>query len=875
MEDMTQQPYGDLTEINTNRLILDSVGKDVLNNIVSDYLDLLGSSSAIYEKNGGYVYSIFSSDWCKRLDVASRELCDTYNNKAALSCGKWLCHESGWTNAAKIAIETGKPVDIECNGGLRLYAIPIRASGEIIGAINFGYGEPPKDSLKLMEIARKYNIGIDELDRLSLSHKPLSGKLLENSKKRLITTAMLIGKFAEHKQAEGKIRLNVFRSSSLLALNEMHDSSDKAISDFILERSVNMTNSSIGFFGFISEDESKMIIHSWSRSAMAECAVQDKPIHYPIEKAGLWGEAVRQRKPIIVNNYTASNPLKRGLPKGHVQLKRLLAIPVLDNEHIVGVLAAGNKEEPYDETDVNQLKLLVEGMWRITQRRRAEALLKQSEERFRNMAQNIQSGLSIVEDGRMVYCNDKLCEILGYPKEEIFKMNWNDFVVSTEKDQLEEIWQNFLTTKQPADSFCWIVRKDGSKRYIHNRYSAHGEEDSFYCVTIDLTEQKTMEGMLTQAQKMEAIGTLAGGIAHDFNNILSSIMGFTDMAMLEIPEGSNAKENMKEVHQASMRARDLVRQIFAFSQKNIKEKKLIEPHFIIKEAIKFLRATIPTTITIKQKIDAEPGTIMADPTQIHQVLMNLSTNAVHAMQEKGGILEIGLITVNLKEEDIKNHSGLAPGKFMRLTVSDTGHGIAPEIADRIFDPFFTTKERDRGTGMGLSVVHGIVHNHGGTIIVESKPGKGTKFLIFLPKTDEETGKKEAAELQVPTGSETILFVDDEEMLVKSGKMIFESLGYTVVAEKSSTEVLEVFRKEPGRFDIVITDQTMPHMTGYELAKMILKIRPGIPIILCTGYNETVTEEKAKKSGIKAFVMKPINRNEIAEVVRRVLDQKVN
>jgi signal transduction histidine kinase len=407
-----------------------------------------------------------------------------------------------------------------------------------------------------------------------------------------------------------------------------------------------------------------------------------------------------------------------------------------------------------------------------------------------------------------------------------------------------------------------------------------GYEDSWERVFIsvyDLTERieaekekKDLGRQLRQAQKMEAVGTLAGGIAHDFNNILSAVIGFTEMAMEDAPPDSALTYNMEQVLQAGLRAKHLVQQILAFSRQSEHEMKPVQLDRIIKEACALLRASLPTTIDIRTDIQTD-AFIMGDPTQMHQVLMNLGTNAGHAMRDRGGRLVVILREATLEELREKGLPRMDAEVYLQLVVQDTGQGIPPTIMDRIFDPFFTTKEHTEGTGMGLSVAHGIIKSHGGLIDVESQVGRGTTFHIYLPKIMPRAKAHHHSALPLPSGSERVLLVDDETMLVDMGRQVLTRLGYQVTACTSSVEALQHFQNDPAAFDLVITDMTMPHLTGKELATALLKIKPALPIILCTGFSETITEETAKRIGIKAFILKPIVMSDLAETMRKVLD----
>jgi len=385
----------------------------------------------------------------------------------------------------------------------------------------------------------------------------------------------------------------------------------------------------------------------------------------------------------------------------------------------------------------------------------------------------------------------------------------------------------------------------------------------------EIEERKQVEKQLRQAQKMEAIGTLAGGIAHDFNNILAVILGFTEIA-LNMPEDTRTQHWLKQVLKAGERAKELVQQILAFSRETEQERKPVRITPILKETLKLLSASLPATIEIREDVAAS-GTILGDPTQVHQVLMNLCTNAAYAMREEGGVLTVSQSDVELDVEAAARYPNLPPGSYLRLIVSDTGHGMDRAVMERIFDPYFTTKEPNEGTGLGLSVVHGIVQSYGGVITVDSEPGKGTSFHVVLPRIDREDTPKAETFAPLPTGNERILFIDDEKMLVEMGQEMLESLGYDVVALTNSLEALETFRAQPDRFDLVITDQTMPHKTGAELARELLRIRPDIPIILCTGFSEIITEKQAEATGIRRFLMKPILRREMAQTIRDLLD----
>jgi len=526
----------------------------------------------------------------------------------------------------------------------------------------------------------------------------------------------------------------------------------------------------------------------------------------------------------------------------------------------------------------------------ILWRKQAEEALRESEGRFKFLAEKMADIIwTVNRDFQTTYVSPSIEKILGFTPEERKRQTLKEMITSGSLDKvrmmfLEELRRDEAANADPDRHVTIEVeyyRKDGSTVWMENTVKAmrdnSGAIDGLYGVSRDITERKTAEqekarlqSQLQQVQKLESLGTLAGGIAHDFNNILGIIVGNTELAMDDVPEWHPARHNLEEIRTASIRARDVVKQILAFSRKTPQKMKPVKIIPIIKESLKFLRSSIPTTIQIHQNISSESDTVLADPTQINQVFINLCTNAVHAMGAKGGVLEVSLEDIELDACSSMDYCDLSSGKYVRLTVSDTGHGIEPKIFKRIFDPYFTTKGVGEGSGMGLSVVHGIVKRHGGGISVSSEPGKGTIFHVLFPCIEDEPEPEVEIAVKIPRGKERILFVDDEKAMVDAIQPMIKRLGYKVTARTSSIEALEAFRANPDRFDLVITDFTMPNMTGLELAKELLKLRSDIPIILCTGYSEHINEEKAKRSGIRAFVMKPVVLDEIANTVRKVL-----
>lgn len=517
-------------------------------------------------------------------------------------------------------------------------------------------------------------------------------------------------------------------------------------------------------------------------------------------------------------------------------------------------------------------KALLESQYELTQRTEMLSSI------FETAAEGICVCLNIDEFPFVFFShwNCKMEVLTGYTMAEINELGWYQTLYPDEELRKKAIAR--MVGMRQGDNLStesWeIVTKNGIKKQISISTSIlKAMEDRVFVLAImhDITEKIQLEHQLRQSHKMEAVGTLSGGMAHEFNNILGIILGNVELAMADIPEWSSSHTFLSEVRKASLRGRDVVRQLLSFSRKTSHKKNPVDIRFCVQETIKLLRASIPTQIQFTENITSHRHTIMADQTQIQQMLINLCNNAAHAMENNGGVLEIGLHNKTITQPESFLGQIQQPGEYLQLTVSDTGHGMSDDIIEYVFDPFFTTKVVDKGTGMGLAVVHGIVNGHDGFIKVKSEPGQGSTFFIYFPITEVLPHAVEKIDTVLPTGSETILLVDDESAMVQMNCLRLQKLGYEVEGSTDSEEALQLFKAHSHKFDLVITDMSMPCMTGEQLILALMEIEPDIKTIICTGYSKKLDKKSAFAMGACDYIMKPMDLSLLAETVRNVLD----
>lgn len=642
----------------------------------------------------------------------------------------------------------------------------------------------------------------------------------------------------------------------------------------------------LAWVGFPENDEVKTV-RPVAHSGPAAEYLENTKVSWANNELGKGptGTAIRTGKikichnPLTDPNYTPwrTNSVKHGF-------RSCIALPLLVSGQTLGALNIyASETDCFDAEEVRFLAELANDLafGVMVRRTQAEHRRLTEESALKASLLDLATDSIYVTDfeGNFIYVNEATCRSRGYTREELLGLNLQELITSESARDRPQRLQKLLAKGEisfESAGFC----KNGTviPLEVHARMIDLQGRKVILSVTRDITERKRVaeinariEAQLRQVQKMEALGTFAGGIAHEFNNVLGAIKGYLELALMTleaVPNSDKVKSKLEAALRGGERARDLVKQILAFSRHTDQEALPLEVLPIVKEALKMLRASIPTTIEICQNLQPQCGLVRANPAQISQILMDLCSNAYHAMKDDGGTLEISLEPVQ-----VENDLDLNAGAYLRLTVSDTGHGMDEQTLGRIFDPFFTTKPVGEGTGMGLSAIHGIVQNLGGAIRVSSELGRGSTFQVYLPSHLKAASAVTPSTEPVPRGTEHILLVDDEAPIVQIGQEYLQRLGYQVTGLTSSSQAWEDFRAHPEKFDLIITDLTMPAMTGIDLAKAAVCRRPDIPIILTTGYSETNIIDQAKDMGIRQCLMKPLVLRRLGWVVRQELDRK--
>lgn len=809
------------------------MGPETLREIGEDSIHLLDTSVAIYEKNGDYAFGMFSSGWCRLMHQASRDLCETEDNREALSCGKWLCHENCWNDSAKPAILTGKSTDIACVGGIRLYAEPIFAEGKVVGAINIGYGTPPKDPETIEALSAKFRTDEASLVSAAGQYEGRPAFVITAAKRRLRVLARLIGTIVEKHLMERESRAERERLDRILS------SLDTGLSLINRDLTIAWVNDKTRAM-FPGTEPEGSVCHLFFEGREAPCDA------CPTMEAFETGKIVRADRRHEINR----------------RWFNIISQPI------------------YGPTgDVSQV---LEGITDVTERKRLEEALRKSEELYRTLYDSIRDAILVADTERkIIHCNPAFEDLFGYTLEEIRGKKTHHVYDSEEEFRRigEAIRENL---GNPRFLYTINYRKKSGEAFpgetnVFYLKDDQGDVTGFIGLIRDITERRRaeeererMEARLRQAHKMEAVGRLAGGVAHDFNSMLNVILGYSEMCIKDA-SGTYLHQPLMEIKQAAERSSDLVRQLLAFSRKQLISPRVVDLNERVKDKLNMLDQLMGEGVKLRFRPDPDLWRVRIDTSQLDQVLTNLALNARDAMP-RGGELIIETANVTLGESYSRQREDADPGDYVLMSFSDTGRGMPPEALEQVFEPFFTTKDVSEGTGMGLATVYGIIKQHGGTIHVHSEPGKGTTFKIHLPRFNGEEARPAKEEKTAAfSGTETVLVVEDEAQVLKLAKKILERNGYTVLAADNAEEALRVAGEYEGEIHLLLSDVVMPGMNGKELDREVKRIRPGIKTLFMSGYTANVIAQRGLADKGVGLLQKPFSVDDLTGKIREVLD----
>lgn len=834
--DVYMPPYINVTNFNTERTILDAVGGELMNSMARDLMDLLDTSVAVYEVNGDYAFGLFASTWCRVFDAAGFKLCRTNDTKAALHCGKWLCHENCWNNSAKAAIESGRPTDIECVGGIHLYAEPIFVGDEVVGVINIGYGTPPQDENRLRELSEQFEMDLDEVRRVAAAYRPRPQYVIDVAKRHCHSVAQHIGEIVRRKRTQQELEERERRLADQKNMLELVINSAPINISWKDVNSV-YTGCNKKFVESAGKEDQREIVgrtdYDLVWSGEAQKFLDDDQLVLSTGKTKLGYE----------ENYT--------LPDGTVVWWRTSKLPLKDrNGEVVGLLAVSED---------------------VTEQKQAEKELSDGEARFRSYVEAAPFGLFIADEaGHYLDANPMALKITGYTKDELQTMRVGDFHPKDVEEEthaafLKLIEQGVLDVNLPA------VRKDGERR-LWNINALKLGADRYLGYVQDITQRQQLEEQLQQAQKLDAVGKLAGGVAHDFNNLLMGMMGYIELCQDEIDERHIVRPWLDVVMKEAKRSAEIVKQLLAFSRKQTIAPKVLDLNDVVQNMLKMLRHLIGENIDLLWSPGAGLCAVKLDPGQMDQVLVNLCINARDAINGTGRVT-IETAFRELDEEYCRTHTGTVPGTFVMLAVSDDGCGMDEKTLENLFEPFFTTKPLGEGTGLGLSTVYGIVKQNEGTINVYSEPGKGSTFRIYLPccatEAENELAGAENAEPSL-SGTETILIVEDEESIRSMIARMLEKYGYKIITAASPLDALRLAAECGDTINLLITDVVMPEMNGRELAEKMMPDHPHMKILYMSGYTANVIAHRGVLEDNVEFLSKPFGRKQLSEKLQKLL-----
>lgn len=680
------------------------------------------------------------------------------------------------------------------------------------------------------------------------------------------------------KQIEEEARLNEARLETMERLNQMAEADEHELCHFALEEGVALTGSKVGYLAFVSDDEQALTMYAWNSFALEQCCTLEAPIVYRVDETGLWGEAVRQRRPVITNDYSAAVAGKKGLPEGHVPIQRHMNVPVFAGERIVAIAGVGNKDTAYTAGDVRQLSLLMNGMWSLLQRQQALYALRESEAKLRAFAEQSVVGFQIMQHDRVLFSNQAVGELLGYAPEEVLGWGVHEVINVFHPDdrvRMLRAYEELLEERnpQPVQHLdCRALTKSGATKWllVHATRTELGGAPAVISLLMDTTARKAAEAALQQRQREESISTLAGGIAHDFNNILLGVLGSATLLAESLPPGHSGAELCEMITTSAQRMADLTGKLLAYARGGKHEPVPLDLNAAVQDCVRMLRGSQPSQVQLQLLLEPELWPVEADQGQLHQVLLNLAFNAFEAMSGTGGTVTIMTENVSRDSWQCNSSRDHPAGEYVRLSVSDTGPGMDQATRERVFEPYFSTKSP--GRGLGLAAVQGIVRNHGGCISVDSAPQRGTEFSVYFPRGERQPGSPPPEAPPSFDGRETILLIDDEPLVLSVASRILTRHGYLVLTAGSAAAGLELAQRHMEQIDLALIDVQMPVVDGIELLQQLRAQGYSGSVLLSSGFNETPLGETQPGGLAQGFLSKPYSTGELLQAVRAQLDR---